>query len=211
MFGLFKKKTASLPMEPASLPGWEAIEKAFAEAYPGQTPKHWAHDGVHRMHDLQNPPENPLEGVSIFDGGSFWHYVSFGLSDLYRKEGRSDWSGFGYELTFRLGKQVEEKDAPLWPVNVLVSMARAAFRGSEFAPGHTVKTGPIDGNPKTKQTALLIVKDPGFDLQLTPHGKLAFLQLVGVPNETRERGLQLGVQVVIDELQAADPNLITRL
>jgi hypothetical protein len=51
-----------------------------------QTAKHWAHQGVMRMHDLRNPPENPLDGVNVYDGGSFWHYVGFGLSDLYDAE-----------------------------------------------------------------------------------------------------------------------------
>lgn len=52
--------------------------------------------------------------------------VSLGLSDLYSKQSKGDWSGFGYELTFRLAKTVGEGEVPLWPINILVNMARAA-------------------------------------------------------------------------------------
>lgn len=214
MFGLFKKRKgtpAGPPEPPPPAPGWDSIEKAFARLYPGQKPRHWAHNGVHRMHDLQNPPENPLDGVSIYDGGAFWHYVGFGLSDLYAKESKGDWSGFGYELTFRLAKAGTEQDPPLWPIDVLISLARAQFAGSDFAPGHTVKTGPIDGGSETRLTALLLVEDPGFELQDTPHGKLAFLQLVGIEAETRERALRVGSAEIIAELRVRDPELVTRM
>jgi hypothetical protein len=149
--------------------------------------------------------------VSIYDGQSYWHYVSFGMSDLYTKRSGGEWSGFGYELTFRLTKRALEPDPPLWPIDVLVSMARAAFMGSDFGPCHTVKTGPIDGNPDGRITALILAKDPGFELQDTAHGKLVFLQLVGVEGPVRERALQAGVQPVLDELQAHNPGLVTTI
>jgi hypothetical protein len=211
MFGLFKKRTAKSDEPPPPALGWNAIESAFCRVYPEQTPKAWAHGGVMSMHDLNHPPENPLDGVSMYDGGSFWHYVSFGMSDLYAKRSGEDWSGFGYELTFRLAKSENEQEPPLWPINILVSVARSAFMGSSFAPGHTVKMGPIDGNPETKITALLIAKDPAFEVQETPYGKLALLQLVGVEGEVRERALQTGVLEMIDQLQAIDENLVTTL
>lgn len=214
MFGLFKKRKAppaDSPEPPPPAPGWDSIEKAFARLYPGQKPRHWAHNGVLRMHDLQNPPENPLDGVSIYDGGAFWHYVGFGLSELYTKESEGDWSGFGYEFTFRLAKTGTRQEPPLWPIDVLISLARAQFAGSDFGPGHTVRTGPLDGESETRLTALLLVEDPGFELQNTPHGKLAFLQLVGVEAETRERALQVGAREVIAELRAHNPELVTRM
>jgi hypothetical protein len=214
MFGFFKKRKtppAGPPEPPPPALGWEFIEKAFARLYPGQKPRHWAHKGVLRMHDLKNPPENPLDGVSVYDGGAFWHYVGLGLSDLYVKTSEGDWSGFGYEFTFRLAKAEAEQEPPLWPLNVLISLARAQFAGSDFAPGHTAQTGPIDGRNETRLTALLFVKDPSFELQDTPHGKLGFLLIVGVEAETRERALQVGGWEVIDELRARNPEFITRM
>jgi hypothetical protein len=213
MFGIFGKKKASKPPtvdQPAQAPGWDAIEKAFGAMYPGKPPKWWEHQGVHAMHDLKNPPENPLEAVAFYDAGSFWHFVSFGLSDVFGASEKKEWSGFGYEFTFRLAKG----DTPLpslGPVNILVSLARAAYMGEAFAPGHTIKTGPLDGRPETPLTALLVVKDPAVELIETPNGKVALLLLVGVEGIVRERALSFGVDSVLAELRASNPELMTRI
>jgi hypothetical protein len=204
-----KRNVADDPAPPA--PGWEAIESAFDGLYPGQKAKHWAHNGVMRMHDLKTPPENPFDGVSIYDGGGFWHYVSFGLSDLYAKESNDDWSGFGYEFTFRLAKSGAEAEPPLWPINLMGSLARAVFTGSAFGPGHSVQIGPIDGRPETKATALLLTKDPGLELRETPHGKLAFLLILGVEASVRERALEAGAEQALNEIRDQNPDLVTRI
>lgn len=212
MFGLFGKKKKDAPPPPDPLPpppGWDAIEKAFT-AIHGKPPRWWEHRGVHRMHDLRNPPENPLEAVALYDAGAFWHFVSFGMSDVYDKESEGDWSGFGYELTFRLPKDGND-DPSLWPVDVLISIARAAYKGEAFAPNHTLQTGPIDGRPETKLTALLMVKDPALPLLETPNGKVAFLLLVGVEGAVREKALATSVADVLEELCATNPDLVTRV
>lgn len=124
LFGLFgKKKISKGSKTPSSeenppAPGWNVIEDVFRKHYVEQAPKWWEHKGVHRMNDLYNPPENPLEAVAIFDSKSFWHYLSFGMSDLFAKETEGEWSGFGYEFTFRLAKGESDRKPPLWPVNI---------------------------------------------------------------------------------------------
>lgn len=212
LFDVFKgsrpeKTTASAP--PAS--GWDAIEQAFSALYRGQKAKQWSHDGVMRIHDLRNPPENPFDGVNVYDGGTFWHYVSFGLSDLYDKESRGSWSGFGYELTFRLAKRASELEPPLWPINLMGSLGRAAYGGSGFAPGHTVQIGPIDGEAETTLTALLLTEDPALPVRDTPNGELSFLLLIGVEAGLRERAMHEGSEAILAELRASDPALVTRL
>jgi hypothetical protein len=159
---------------------------------------------------LKNPPENPLEAVAIYDGGSFWHYVSFGMSDLFAKESEGEASGFGYELTFRLSKK-EGADAPLWPVDVLTSLAKAGYRGERFAAGHTIRTGPLDGRPETPLTALLVVEDPGVQRIATPFGTVAFLLFVGVEGAVREKALAEGFDGALAEVKAGNPDLATRV
>lgn len=210
MFGLFGKKKSVEQGPPPPAPGWEAIEKAFGNLYPGQRPRWWEHQGVHRMHDLKDPPENPLEAVAIYDAGAFWHYVSFGMSDLFAKESAGEWSGFGYEFTFRCSKEAGAA-APLWPVDVLVGLATSAYQGERYAPGHTIKTGPIDGRSETALTALLVAKDPGVPVIDTPHGKVAFLLLLGVEGPVREKALAAGFDAVLAEISAGNPSLVTRL
>jgi len=215
MFEIFKKwkagqrkATPDGPWTPA--PGWDALEHAFSALYPGRPPKWWEHNGVHRMHERRDPPENPLEAVAIYDSGSFWHVVSFGMSDLYAKESEGDFSGFGYEFVFRIGKDGDEQP-PLWPVEVMVSLAKAAYKGDDFAPGHTIQTGPIDGQKATALTALLVTTDPAIQLLATPNGKVALLLLVGVEAKVRERALEVGVDTVLAELSIRNPDLVTRV
>jgi len=162
------------------------------------------------MHERRSPPENPLEAVAIYDAGSFWHVVSFGMSDLYAKESEGVFSGFGYEFVFRIGKEGGDQP-PLWPVEVMVSLAKAAYKGDDFAPGHTIHTGPLDGQKSTALTALLVTTDPAIQLLATPHGKVALLLLVGVEEKVRERALEVGGDAVLSELSIHNPNLVTRL
>jgi hypothetical protein len=63
----------------------------------------------------------------------------------------------------------------------------------------------------TFQAPLRARRGPGFELQDTPHGKLAFLQLVGIEAETRERALRVGSPEAIAELRARAPELVTRM
>jgi hypothetical protein len=44
----------------------------------------------------------------------------------------------------------------------------------------------------------------------TPHGSVAFLQLVGVEEQVRERAIREGPDAVTAELRARDPDLVTR-
>ena len=165
-----------------------------------------------RAYDLRNPPENPFDGVSIYDGGAFWHYVSFGLSDLYAKDSKDEWSGFGYEFTFRVSK-ADGADPPFWPLNVMVTLGRAAFGGSDFGPWHSVNmVKPLDGpDSESRVTSVLLSKEPAFPQAIdTPHGKLAFLLIVGVEDSVRQRALAEGGESVISQMRERNPELATR-
>ncbi len=105
LFDFFKKKTeAEAPTETndENTVGWDAIEKEFLRVYPGQTkPKHYGTIIKYVMGG-----NDPLDGISVYDGGSYWHFVSFGLSEIYDKECENkEISGYGYELTFKLKKK----------------------------------------------------------------------------------------------------------
>ena len=64
---------------------------------------------------------DPLDGISVYDAGDFWHFVSYGLSELYTKECEDpEYSGYGIELTFKLKNQLttKKKLKRLWFVAV---------------------------------------------------------------------------------------------
>ena len=174
LFDIFKKKkeepvvskqeeAVSKPEEVASkleeveAVGWQAIEQEFLRVYPGQeNPKHygtiikWVLGG-----------KDPLDGISIYDGGSYWHFVSFGQTEIYEKETDTpDVSGYGYELTFKLKKDEYEDE-------------EAELRNICGIPG-------IDARQKSNLTGFITVKDPTVETIDTPNGRVEFLELVGM-------------------------------
>jgi hypothetical protein len=212
MFGIFKKKKQkeiSSPHQdvPPAL-GWIAIEQAFKALYPGQEPRHLGAT-IYRMDDISDKAV-ACDGYSIYDAGDFWHYVSYGLSDLYTKSNNSEQSGFGFEFTMRIGKH-SESEPPRWPVSVIESIAKAQWQGEDFSPGHTISTGPIDGNPENTLTALFVVHDPDLPLRETPHGTLAFYLLHGITENIRSEAKELGNDIILKRLQNENPAFITNV
>lgn len=82
--------------------GWDAIDEEAKRVYPDQdNPKHYAA----LIKWILGGPD-PLDGISVCDGGDYWHFVTYGLSELYEKESEDkNWSGYGMEFTFKLKKR----------------------------------------------------------------------------------------------------------
>jgi hypothetical protein len=220
LFDLFKKKppqAVPAPAEEGEAPahGWDAIDRVFRELYPGQTdPVHRA-PLVYRMHDIS---ENAaaFDGISAYDGGEYWHFVTYGLTELYDKYSEVvEVSGLGYEFTFKLPK-VSDKPPP-WAFDFLEAIGKAAWKGENFAAGHVIKTGPLDGRPSTRENAVLILTDPSFpDPIETPNGRFELLLMIGVEDEYRQRVLAAHARddsneksSIYAELRALNPKLVT--
>src|SRR4051812_23133231 len=92
-------------------PGWDAIEQALARLYPGQEPMHWATKLGVALGDA-------LQGISAYEAADHWHYVTYGLSELFVKESETpETSGFGYEFTLRIARTSDAP--PAWPAGLL--------------------------------------------------------------------------------------------
>ena len=107
---------------------------------------------------------------------------------------------------------------PLWAFAFLEAIGKAVWKGAVFAPGHTIKTGPLDGRTETKQDAVLIVRDPAFPGPIwSPNGRFDLLLLVGVEDSYRRKVIEAHKEsdadgweaVVVQELCATNPDLIT--
>ena len=177
LFDIFKKKKEEPAIKPEEKEieavGWQAIEKEFQRVYPGQdNPKHygtlikWVFGG-----------KDPLDGISIYDGGSYWHFVSFGQTEIYEKETETpDISGYGYELTFKLKKdEYEDEEAEIRNIcGILQMIARLTFtKGEIFQPFEFLKQ-------KSNLTGFITVKDPTVETIDTPNGRVEFLELIGM-------------------------------
>ena len=104
-------KKARSVVEEIGADGWLNIVKEVLRVYPGQTkPKHYGTLVKWRLGG-----NDPLDGISIYDGGDFYHFVTFGLTELYEKQSRNtELSGYGYEMTLKLKKyKFEDEEAEI--------------------------------------------------------------------------------------------------
>ena len=161
-------------------PGWEVIDAEFNRLYPEQ-PKP-LHYGTVIKYMLGGP--DPLDGISVYDGGDFWHFVSYGLSELYTKECEDpEYSGYGIELTFKLKKSNNDEEEIKNGCGLLQYVARYIFQtGKVVLPEeyiYTKQTVGIDAQQKSSLTGFLTAADDLAKPLDTPHGKVDFVTLIG--------------------------------
>jgi len=196
-------------------PGWEAIDEALAGVYGNVEPKHY---GTVVGWRVGGP--DPLDGVSIYESTAFdvahWHYVGYGLTELHEKESENaEESGWGFELTFRLRRDSDAADVepPIWPINLMQNLARYVFEsGATFAPGHHMSAnGPIAVGKPTDLTALLFVGDPQLEPRTTPHGRMQFVQIVGVTDDELAAAKAWSTKGIVALLSKRTPGWVTDL
>ena len=173
------------PEEDINTSGWDAIIAEFERVYPGQdNPKHY---GTLIPWRLGGP--NPLDGTSIYDGGDYWHFVTFGLTELYEKESEDkEYSGYGMEFTFKLKKgcygQADEEEEFRCICSNLDNIAKLTFdKGELFLSNEYVYTGQTEGIDRyqtSKLTGFITVSDPAVNTLETPNGKVEFVEFIGV-------------------------------
>ncbi len=82
LFDLFSKKNEKDEVVEEHAPGWDAITEEVERIYPEQKdPKHYGTAFKWRVRG-----KDPLDGINIYDGGDYWRFVTYGLSELYGKE-----------------------------------------------------------------------------------------------------------------------------
>lgn len=182
-FDRFKKSDKKAKeSEEAKALGWDAITEECERAYPSQTnPKHYHPPVPYRLGG-----KDPLDGISVYDGGDYWHFVTYGLSELYDKESNvKEISGYGMEFTFKLKKDsyANEEDEIQCVCGILQSIARITFsNGEAFRAFESLYTGQaqgIDFNRKSNITGFITVPDDKFCEIETPNGKVSFVEFVG--------------------------------
>lgn len=184
--GLFNKNKKKQEDEEIESIGWNAIEEAFLKVYPGQTnPKHY---GV--LIPWRLGGNDPLQGMSAYDGGDYWHCVTFGLSELYEKESENkEYSGYGMEFTMCLkkgcyGEGEEAEAAELKCIfGIFQTIARMTFTNDElFLPWEWIYTGQekgMDYQQISKLTGFITVPDAKIPPIDTPNGKVEFVEFIG--------------------------------
>ncbi|RDU73368.1 suppressor of fused domain protein [Helicobacter aurati] len=199
-------------------PGWEAIDAAFESLYPQQKPKHYATNLVSRA-NLGG--DQYLDGYSIYTSlHDYFHIVTYGMSELYVNEESfgGEWSGWGYEMTFKLNSK-NQQDC-LWVFNVLANLAFFTNTKKNFLQNLQFIAGdnkPLDRLSNSSITGMIVVYDTEIPSMDTPHGRLDFLQLVGITqteleyiaNFEDEDISKKEIQKLIDRMQDDNPYLVT--
>lgn len=197
-------------------PGWAAIDERLSAIYPTQEPHHWAAVPHYAMGG-----EDPLDGISIYRSTAgccpHLHFVTYGFSSLYfdeRKFGK-DFSGFGFELTFRLKPYEEDSEWPSWVFSLLQNLARYVFKsGNWFEEFQYLDArGPIRLNTDTEIVAFAFVLDPELGRIETPHGRVDFVQAYGITGKEFEciKAGTLEIPDLLAEAAVANPLLVTDL
>ncbi|WP_433331502.1 suppressor of fused domain protein [Spirillospora sp. CA-294931] len=192
-------------------PGWAAIDAALARLYGNETPIHWG--TVHRW-TLGGP--DPLDGISAYprtEPVPHWHMVSYGMTELYSKESDNpDESGWGFEFTFRVARAPDEDTPPVWAANVLQNLGRYVFNsGNWFEPGHHMNVnGPIRAEDENCLLhAVAFVEDAELGEIDTPHGRVQFLQVVGLTADEYEATRQWDTLGLLGALEPKTPLHVT--
>lgn len=178
-----KEETRENNNKETNAQGWDAITNECERVYPNQkNPKHYGTLVSYRLGG-----NDPLDGISVYDGGDYWHFVTYGLSELYDKESDiEEVSGYGMEFTFKLKKDnYENEENEIQCVcGILQSIARITFTKGElfnvYEYLYTGQTTGIDSKQKSNITGFITVPDDKFKEINTPNGKVCFVEFVGV-------------------------------
>ncbi|MDR1464884.1 MAG: suppressor of fused domain protein [Oscillospiraceae bacterium] len=162
-------------------PGWEAIDACTEKLYGGQTPRHF---GTNMAVRAIFGGDQYLDGYSVFTSEhGHLHLVTFGMSELYTNEAAfgGEFSKWGYEMTLKLPPCEEADD--MWAMDMLANLARYTFTSKRYVePNQYISGGgnPIKVGSGSQLTGLLVVEDTELQGIDTVHGRLDFLQLVGI-------------------------------
>jgi suppressor of fused len=193
------------------IPGWTATDAHLTRALGGAEPvTHWR---VGVPWSAGGP--DPLDSVTVYDGGDHWHYVGLGLSELGPKVSPNPaLSGWGTELTFRLARAAAEDAPPPWPLKNLNHLARYVWKSrNRLLPGDFMDlNGSITATaPGSAIVAALFAQDPVLGVLDGPNGRVEFVQLVGVTADELEAAASWDTHALLGVLAKASPRLVTDL
>jgi len=191
--------------------GWDAISAALRAVHGPGEPLHWAAPIPYILGG-----RDPLQGIDVYrvDDPAHWHYVTYGMSELWEKETDDpEVSGWGLEYTIRVARAPDDTSAPGWPVGFLNNLARYVIEsGNEVVAGHHFDlNGPIALGVDTAIRAGAFTVDAALGSIETPNGGVTFVQAVGLTLDELAAARAWDTAKVLALLQARDPLLITDL
>lgn len=194
-----------------SAAGWDAIDAACQGVYGAQVPRHVAYTPGRAFGSV-------LQGCSAYRARDHWHYVTYGLSNIFDEdEGENDGvSGWGYELTWRIRELPGGEQPPGWPFTILQRLAKWAAEAPLLLEEHTrlhignpVTGFPHTDGPDTPLTGIVLTIDPQLGQIATANGRVTFLQFVAVDAGDLALAEENGAATVLERLRRDDPLLVS--
>lgn len=210
------------PQNRVSAPGWDALDAAMLSLYPQSPAPHQFTS--QRPYELDGP--HPLPAITVFEAPAtpkteaYWHYLSYGLSELFEKSSEDlERSGMGFELSLALPRPtapIEGQDQPpAWGINLISALASYILgEGKGLDSGHCINLERgLDGSPADpdKASACLCLPDPKLSQIQSPFGRVVLLRLVGLCQREVEvvEGLELAAKVAL--MQEIEPQGLTSM
>lgn len=204
--------------EPDWAPGWNAVQGQLDALYPGGEEAHLAPAAPLRA---AFGGDEYLDAISVHvSPHGYRHLCTFGMTALYADPSSygQEVSGWGYEMTAKVIAATAEE--ALWMVSALSDMARYTWtKHAFFEPFQTFHgRGPLRNDVPTPLTSFLIVPDTELAGVDSVHGRVDFLQMVGIteqeclwvlqePADALARGMTLADRIA----SAFGPALVTDL
>jgi hypothetical protein len=194
--------TKQPPGPPIDAPGWEAIDIWVGSRYPGQVPHQYSSSTAY---DLGSA--SPLPAITVWESKESWHFVSYGLSELFEKSSpKPGVSGFGFELSFRLRRDADEAQPPVWALRLLQAIGGSVLRNKQgIDSGHCINIGgpivPPGTGVQSELTGFVCIPDVRLGkMEEGPFGSVLFLQLVGLDAEELALFREYELRAVVDAL-----------
>ncbi|SFI90129.1 MULTISPECIES: suppressor of fused domain protein [unclassified Bacillus (in: firmicutes)] len=193
-------------------PGWEAIDEIFDKLYPNQKPAHYG-TTFHERSIFGG--DQYLDGYSIYQSpNGYKHLLTYGMTELYTDEEAfgGEWSRFGYEMTIKL-KEDSNEDC-MWAIDMLSNLARYTYTQKRFFEPMQFVAGngtSLHIGVESAITALLVVSDTEAEGIDTVHGRVNFIQLVGITQQELEvlKEDYTQAEVLVKNMKKDNPYLIT--
>lgn len=191
-------------------PGWEAIDEVFEKLYPNQKPGHFG--AVCRA--IFGGDEY-IDGYSIYHSSNgYMHLLTYGMTELYVDEEAfgGEWSRWGYEMTIKL-KEGSVEDCK-WAIDMLSNLGRYTYTKKKFFEPMQYIAGngtSLHIGFESAITALFVVNDTECNGIDTVHGRVEFMQLVGITQRELEVLKEDHTQAIVlyENMKKDNPYLIT--
>lgn len=162
--------------------------------------------------DEDSDSVEPFEVARVFRNTQepeHWHYVTFGLSDLYgrHKELDVEFSGLGFELTIRVA--LVDETPPYGPLNALREMARYVYSSKRiFERGQYIDAGgPVA--PGSNLEGFAVTLDTQLGVVSSLSGRVEMLQVFGLTRDELEWVKDNDPETLLAVMARTNPMLVT--